>query len=130
MNRAPADQAAIRQVITAQIEAFRRNDAAAAFKLAAPAIRRHFGNAPHFLAMVREAYPPVFRPRSFRFGAITEPAATPQQGAPGRGTLVQKVELVGPDGNPALALYSMEHEPDGAWRIAGCSLVRGASLEI
>lgn len=129
---APADRAAIREVITAQIEAFRRNDAAAAFKLAAPNIRARFGDAPHFLEMVRRAYPPVFRPRSFRFGAVTEQAAGPggPSGQPSGNMLVQKVELVGPDGSPALALYTVEQEPDRSWRIAACSLVKGASLEI
>ena len=117
---APPDQAAIQQVITAQIEAFRHDDGDAAFGFAAPRIKAMFGDARHFLAMVRQTYPPVYRPRSFSFGTLT-----PQDGLP-----VQKVELVGPDGQGALALYSMEHEPDGKWRIAGCVLVKSERREI
>ena len=116
----PADRAAIQHVINAQIEAFRHDDGDAAFGFAAPHIKAMFGDAPHFLAMVREAYPAVYRPRSVSFGTLT----------PQDGSLVQKVELVGPDGQGALALYTMEHEPDGNWRIGGCSLVKSERREI
>jgi hypothetical protein len=115
-----AERAAIQQVITAQIEAFRRDDGIAAFGFAAPHIRAMFGDGPTFLAMVRRAYPAVYRPRSFSFGTL----------APQDGLLVQKVELVGPDGQGTLALYGMEHEPDGSWRIGGCSLAKSERVEI
>ncbi len=118
---APAAQAAIRQVITDQIEALRRDDGAAALALAAPAIRARFGDVAHFLAMVRAGYQVIVRPRSFSFGGLA---------AGHDGMLTQKVELVGADGQAALALYDMEHEPDGSWRIAGCSLIDGERLEI
>ena len=114
------DRAAIRQVVTAQIAAFRRNDAAAAFSLAAPNIKARFGDARHFLAMVRSAYPAVFRPRSFAFGSLASEASTVQQ----------TVGLIGPDGTSALALYSMEHEADRTWRIAGCALIEAPSRAI
>jgi hypothetical protein len=32
------------------------------------------------------------------------------------------VLLVGPDGKPVMALYAMERQPDGSWRIDGCML--------
>jgi hypothetical protein len=44
--------------------------------------------------------------------------------------VTQKVTFIGPDGGAALALYDMEHEPDGTWRIAGCSLVESAQQSI
>lgn len=115
----PADRAAINHVITAQIQAFRHNDGIAAFQFAAPNIQRKFGDGARFLEIVREAYPPVFRPRSFSFGDLTSEG----------GLVTQKVEIVGPDGKAALALYDMEHEPDGSWRISGCSLVKGEQRE-
>ena len=59
----PADQAAIRSVIAAQIEAFRRDDSAAAFSFASPTIQRIFGTPDQFMAMVRSGYQPVYRPR-------------------------------------------------------------------
>ena len=115
----PADRAAIRTVISAQLDSFRHDDAKAAFGLAAPSIQTMFGTPDHFLAMVRQGYPPVYRPRSVRFDEL----------ASEDGTLVQHVDLIGPDGSLATALYSMEHEADGSWRIAGCTLLHPQRLE-
>jgi Domain of unknown function (DUF4864) len=107
-----ADRAAIRLVIERQIEAFRRDDGAAAFGFAAPAIRRQFGTPEEFLRMVQRSYRPVYRPTEFSFGPLV--------GLEGR--LVQRVTVVGPDGTPVLALYIMEQQPDGTWLINGCIL--------
>jgi hypothetical protein len=109
---APPDEAAIHGVIAAQIAAFRRDDAPAAFRLAAPGIQALFGTPQRFLAAVQTGYAPVYRPRSVQFGAIEDED----------GRIVQRVELVGPDGLAYTARYSMEQEGDGAWRISGCEL--------
>ncbi len=115
---APADRAAIRQVIQKQLDAFRRDDAQAAFAFASPGIQAQFGDsADNFMGMVRRGYQPVYRPRSTTFGALVN------QG----GQIVQKLEITGPDGAEHEALYFMEHEPNGQWRISGCVLAdRGA----
>jgi hypothetical protein len=115
----PADKAAIQSVISRQIEAFRRNDGNAALSFAAPNVKEKFGDGPHFLDMVREHYPAVFRPRSVNFGAL----------APDGAIMVQHVELVGPDGQMALAIYEMIRDAKGAWLISGCSLVRSERQE-
>ncbi|MFI5024801.1 MAG: DUF4864 domain-containing protein [Alphaproteobacteria bacterium] len=107
------DAAAIRSVIERQLEAFQRDDATAAFAFAAPGIQARFGTPEAFMDMVKRAYQPVYRPREREFRALT----TGEEGP------VQKVLLVGPDGRLVLALYSMEREADGSWRIAGCVLV-------
>ena len=118
-----ADRDAIRGVITAQIQAFRRNDGPAAYSYAAPGIRAHFPDAPHFLAMVRSAYPSVFRQRSYSFGTLEpDPAEA--------GILVQKVVFFATDGGASQALYSMQHEPDGRWLIAGCALITNGRVEM
>ena len=111
---------AIHRVISAQIDAFARDDADAAFAFAAPPIRAKFGTAARFLAAVRQAYPVLVHPRSVTFTGLAQ----------GDATLVQKVEVVGPDGQGALASYDMEHEPDGRWLIAGCILGRSERLEL
>ncbi len=111
---AGADRLAIEQVITSQIEAFLHDAAEAAFGFASPKIQRLFGDAGHFMGMVRQGYAPVYRPRSFTFEALTRV----------EGRLVQRVMLVGPDGAETLALYTMEREADGSWRIDGCELTR------
>lgn len=107
-----ADRAAIRATITQQIEAFGRDDGPAAFGFASPTLQGLFGTPENFMGMVRQGYAPVYRPRAFAFGNLS----------PRDGLWVQAVHLTGPDGGQVMALYSMEREPDGTWRIAGCTL--------
>lgn len=114
------DAREVRRVIAAQIDAFAHDDADAAFGFAAPTIRARFGTAARFLAAVRLAYPVLVRPRSVAFSGLRQV---------GDG-LVQKVEVVGTDGQGALASYDMEHEPDGRWLVAGCTLGRSERLEL
>jgi hypothetical protein len=113
----PADAAAIRDVIARQLEAFRHDDAAGAFAFASPGIQAKFGTPEQFMAMVQNGYRPVYRPRDSRFGKLVMDREGP----------VQHVFLVGPDGRQVLALYSMEREANGSWRISGCVLVTTAA---
>lgn len=106
------DGAAFTEVIAGQIEAFARDDGTAAFAFASPDIRRSFMTAERFMSMVRSGFQPVYRPRSYRFG---EPAIV-------AGSPVQPVHVIGPDGRGAVALYQMEKQDDGSWRIAGVTL--------
>ncbi len=103
----------ITRTIARQIEAFRRNDAAAAFAIAAPAIQKRFVDPATFMAMVAQGYPQVFRPRSIRFA---------EQAVRGDDA-VQKVIVVGPDGVVVAALYQLVRI-DGTWRINGCQIAR------
>ncbi len=114
-----ADQAAFERIITAQIEAFRADDGPGAYAFAAPMIQQVFPTAEHFMAMVRQGYRPVYRPQSFRFGKAGQDAA-------GRPT--QLVTIVGPDGKTYEALYTMERQADGSWKIAGCRLLEAPGL--
>ena len=113
-----ADRASIRDVIARQIDAFRHDDAETAFGFASPGIQDQFGTPGRFLDMVRHAYPAVHRPRAVDFTKLRLDD----------GAVVQEVELVGPDGTPELALYAMERDPAGTWRIAGCALVPSARV--
>ncbi len=116
---APGDQAAIRRVIQQQLDAFRHDDGPAAFAEASPGIQAQFaGNPDIFMGMVRRGYQPVYRPRSTAFG----PAL--MQG----GRVVQTLDVIGPDGAGHQALYFMERESDGSWRISGCVLTDRASV--
>jgi hypothetical protein len=109
-----ADREAIRSMIAGQIDAFRRDDGSAAYGYAAPAIQGMYPSIDQFMAMVRNQYPPVYRPRSVTFGEFIE--------APGG--LLQKVFLTGPDGENWVAVYSLQRQPDGSWRISGCFLMK------
>jgi hypothetical protein len=99
-------------VIEAQLAAFKRDDAARAFSYAAPGIRDSFGSAERFMAMVREQYAVVYRPRSVSF---EEPLMVGED-------LVQPVRMTDADGRAWMALYPMVKQPDGSWRINGCHL--------
>jgi hypothetical protein len=64
-----ADEVATAQgVIRAQVDAFSRDDAAAAYSYAAPSIQNLFPQPDTFMAMVRGSYAPVYRHQSFEFG--------------------------------------------------------------
>ena len=62
------DIAAAQGVIRSQEQAFGRDDPAAAYSHAAPAIQDIFPDAETFMAMVRNSYAPVYRHKSFEFG--------------------------------------------------------------
>jgi hypothetical protein len=111
---APADAAAIQQVIQGQMNAFKVDDWSAAFAYAAPSIQTKFQSPQVFSQMVTQAYQPVYRPRGVEFRAVKASEFGP----------TQEVFVVGPDGLSYLAYYTMEKQADGSWRISGCYLVR------
>ena len=88
------DVAAAQSVIRAQEEAFRRDDAAAAYSYAAPGIHEMFQQADIFMFMVQHSYAPVYRHRSFEFGAAQ--AAGDQ--------IAQRVHIVDDNGEGLAAL--------------------------
>ena len=104
--------AAIRDVISDQIEAFRADDVDTAFSFASPKIRDQFGNPNRFGAMVRDGYPMVWRPADVRFGGLQDQ---------GGGRKLQGVIVTDQAG--ALHLLDYEMVPlDGGWRINGVRL--------
>jgi len=115
-----ADAAAIRQVIEAQMAAFRKDDGAGAYAFASPTIQEKFVNADIFMEMVRTGYPAVYRPRDVEFRELRLED----------GRLFQEVFVIGPDGSPALAIYEMQRQPDGSWRINGCWLTRAPDQSV
>lgn len=100
----------IQGVIVTQIEAFAQDDADGAFQTATPSVREAIGNPGRFLAMVRGAYPMVYRPASVTFH---KPEAAD-------GTVLQLVEITDADAKSWLALFALERQPDASWRISGC----------
>lgn len=111
-----ADREDIRVVIEGQLAAFQADDAVKAFSFAAPAIQQQFGNNPQvFLEMVKTGYQPVYRPRSVLFGELKNEAQV----------VVQELYIIDSEGRSLVALYAMEQQGDGSWRIAGCVLQAG-----
>jgi Domain of unknown function (DUF4864) len=108
------DVAAAQGVIRSQVEALGRDDAAAAYSYATPAIRDVFPQADIFMDMVRRSYAPVYRHKSFEFGEARASG----------GKIAQRVHIIDADGIPWEALYTLELEPDGSVKISGCVLLR------
>lgn len=108
------DVAAAQNVIRAQEQALGRNDAAAAYSHAAPSIQQIFPQADIFLQMVQQAYPPIYRHKSFEFG----------QARAAGGQIAQRVHIVDDNGEAWEALYTLEQQPDGSLKITGCSLMK------
>lgn len=115
----PKDSKAIQSIISAQIEAFKRDDGAVAFSYASPDIQMRFRDPKTFLAMVAAAYPQVHRPQSVAFLELTRI----------NNVHVQKVLLRGPKGKLVMALYEMIRI-DGRWWINGCTLAEPPGKEI
>ena len=115
-----SDRAAIKSLITGQIEAFQRDDGAAAYGFASPLIHSYFPTVDAFMGMVKNGYQPVYRPQSVTFGELADTDAG----------VLQKVFVTGPDGKHYVAVYTLERQPDGSWLINGCSLLPDDSPSI
>jgi hypothetical protein len=109
---AVAEWKAIERVIGEQLRALKAGDAARAFSYASPGIRTQFGTPANFLDMVRTSYGPLTAARYTEF----------LEGAVIGGRVVQPLRLIGPDNTVLMALYTMEKQKDGRWKIAGCVL--------
>jgi len=107
-----SEWSAIRRTIDNQRKALKSGDAKKAFSFASPAIREQFGSPEGFLAMVRDGYAALLVARYAEFleGAVID------------GAVIQPLRLVGPDNSVLVALYTMEKQRDGRWRISGCVL--------
>ena len=107
------DEKAVQTVVQSQLEAFAKDDADKAFSYAAPELRKSFGTASVFMAMVKGSYPVVYRPASVAF---LKPESLGDDA-------VQRVQMLDASGTPYLAVYSMQRQKDKTWRISGCVVV-------
>ncbi len=107
-----SDWKSIKQVIAAQRAALIAGDGEKAFGYATPAIRAQFGDADLFMAMVEVGYPALLTARYAEFleGAVID------------GLIIQPLRLVDADNVVRVALYTMEKQKNGAWRISGCRI--------
>lgn len=114
--RTQAQEAPIRAVITAQIEAFEQDDFATAFTYASPTIRDVFGTAKNFGAMVKGGYPMVWRPGDVKFLALEER----------EGLLWQDVLVHDREGALHILEYQMQKGEKG-WKINGVNIRRATA---
>ena len=119
LSAGEAEIQAAQRTIDSQLRAFLAGDDMTAYSFAAPNIRTMFPTPDAFMAMVRNGYAPVHRPRNYAFGTADEPGA---------GRVTQRVLILGPDGRDYEAVYTLELQPDGVFRITGVSLRAAAVL--
>lgn len=112
--RTADDVATAQGVIRAQEQAFARDDAAGAYSHAAPAIREIFPAPDIFMSMVQNGYAPVYRHKSFEFGDSRSEG----------NSISQRVHIVDANGEAWDALYTLEQQADGSYKITGCSLLK------
>jgi hypothetical protein len=113
-----AERMTFERIILDQMAAFQSDDGELAFSFAAPRIRQMFESSERFMSMVKNGYQPVYRPQAVTFGDITDELGHP----------TQRVHVIGPQGFSWVALYAMQQQDDGNWRIAACVLVRGPDV--
>lgn len=114
-----AEIKAAQTVIDSQLKAFIADDGATAYSFAAPNVKQIFPTVDTFMNMVTNGYAPVRKPQSYSFGRV-------EQTAPG--SIVQQVLIVGPDGKDYEAVYTLQQQPDGSFKITGCSLRASTSV--
>jgi hypothetical protein len=110
-----ADRRDIQEVVQAQLDAFAVDDAKRAYDLADAGVRKRFGDAHAFLAMVRTQYPMVHRPATVSF----------LQADSERGVAIQRVRMTGADGSHWLVTYLLQNT-QRQWRISACIVVPDA----
>ena len=108
-----AEVRSAQSAIDGQLRALLADDGEAAYRFAAPNVKRIFPTVDAFMGMVTNGYAPVRRPKAYAFGKVQETSPT---------SIIQQVLIVGPDGKDYEAVYTLELQPDGSHLITGCSL--------
>jgi Domain of unknown function (DUF4864) len=105
--------------IDGQIRAFLADKDAEAYAFAAPNVRTYFPTVESFMGMVKSGYTPVYRPKNWDFGRVE----TTQTGG-----VMQEVLITDMTGKSWAALYTVEQQPDGNWKITGVSLKKSDAM--
>jgi hypothetical protein len=114
------DTELMQSVISLQLDAFSRDDAATAYAQASPVIQAKFQSKEIFMAMVRQGYAVLIQPQRVEFLGATE---TPDGAVFG-------VQVYARDGGSWIAAYQMVRDDTRNWRINGCQLMRVAGQQI
>ena len=98
----------VRNTISSQIEAFKENNIEKAYTFAAPNIQAQFSNPEVFGMMVKNGYPIIWRPKSFKFTKFQDLG----------NKSIQRVLFQSYDGRLETYDYILE-KYDDLWKIAG-----------
>lgn len=110
-----ADGTQFQTIISGQLEAFKSGNGDTAYSFAAPIVKQIFPNVESFMGMVQRGYPPVYHNSGYEFGAL---------GVDALDRPTQQVKITGVDGEHYVATYAMQQQPDGSWKISGCTLMK------
>ena len=105
----------VRFTISSQIDAFKENDVKKAYTFAAPNIQAQFPNPDLFGLMVRNGYPIIWRPKSFKFTEFRDLGET----------CVQRVLFQSYSGSLKSYDYILEKN-NNLWKIAGVITITSA----
>lgn len=106
------DRKAVQSVIDGQIGAFKAHDHEKAYSFAGPGIRKIFPTVERFIGMVTGGYQPVYDPEHYSFGRSLDVD----------GTVHQEVILTDKNGKSWQAVYTLQKQEDGSWKITGVKL--------
>jgi Domain of unknown function (DUF4864) len=115
-----ADQKAFQAVISGQLEAFKKDDGQTAYSFAAPIVKGIFPNVETFMGMVKRGYGPIYKNSNYVFSDLK----TDSLGRP-----AQHVIITALNGKRYEAVYAMQQQPDGSWKIAGVQMVEIPSVD-
>ena len=111
-NVSPDIQSATQNVIRDQITAFQSRDHDRAFSHAAPVIRNIFKTTDRFIGMVKGGYLPLYDPENYIFGRNIEIG----------GKIHQELIVTDQSGKQWQAVYTLQKQPDGSWKITGVKM--------
>ena len=101
-------------VVENQIKAFHQRQHEEAFNYAAPALRIVFRDVENFIRMVKRGYNPIYAAQNWSFGrSRTEGEKNHHE-----------VLISGPNGGEWTALYTLQKQIDGMWKIVGVQLLK------
>ena len=105
----------VHHTISSQIEAFKKNDVKEAYTFAAPNIQAQFPNPDSFGLMVRNGYPIIWKPKSFKFVKFKDLG----------NKCIQRVLFKSYGGSLETYDYILE-KSNNLWKIAGVLTIKSA----
>ena len=114
-DEASAVRVEVHITISSQIEAFKKNDVEEAYTFAAPNIQAQFPNPETFGLMVRNGYPIIWKPKSFKFVKFKDLGKK----------CIQRVLFQSYGGSLETYDYILEKN-NNLWKIAGVLAIKSA----
>jgi hypothetical protein len=111
---------AVTLAVQSQLHAFSEDDAETAYNLATESTKNLAGTPNDFLKVIKQRFTPIYRHRHALF---SEPEII-------EGHALQVVQLIDHDNLVWIAIYEVEREADGKWKIDGCQLFETNNMSI